>query len=169
MWCHPSKGHVFEALGTDILRGSWCHECAQTPYLCRGASLLLDECTRRKGVCLTPYKGGSTPHRFRCEAGHEWISQVGTVIRGGWCRECLGEQKKPALNLEAARQHARYYGGECLSTEFVEAPGKLHWSCGFGHTWYASLRNLKRNQSWCVKCAKLADPSMDKLERTVAG
>ncbi|WP_397450687.1 hypothetical protein [Pseudomonas sp. NA-150] len=127
---------------------------------------LQEVCARREGVCLTEeYAGYSTMHRFRCKAGHEWEALAAAVLRGSWCRSCLEARKTVVLDLAAAQQHARYYGGECVSTEYVEAPGDMQWACGFGHSWWASFASIKRSGRWCVQCSMGSRSSLQKWAR----
>ncbi|CAG8623370.1 10608_t:CDS:1 [Paraglomus occultum] len=57
------------------------------------------------------------------------------------------------LGLNVAQDIARSKGGECLSDIYINSHNNLLWKCGQGHTWYASLHNVKKARgTWCAKC-----------------
>jgi hypothetical protein len=53
------------------------------------------------------------------------------------------------LTIEEMRRIARERGGSCLSTEYVNAMGKLKWRCKVGHESVAFLSNL-RKRTWYI-------------------
>lgn len=63
------------------------------------------------------------------------------------------------LTIEDAHIVAREKGGKCLSTEYHRNLAKLQWECDKGHTWWASLANVKnckgniKKSTWCPTCA----------------
>lgn len=42
--------------------------------------------------------------------------------------------------------------GEFLSTEYINITTKYDWKCANGHTFSATLGNVKGNNSWCPYC-----------------
>jgi hypothetical protein len=156
------EGHTFELTGASVLSGSWCRQCRDNRKLSALAAELKKACEARGGVCLSAtYPRSKGLHRFRCQAGHEWESLPSTVLRGGWCRRCSSEKTQ---TLEAAQEQARYYGGQCLSQVYINAQESLQWSCGFGHTWFASLAKVKSG-SWCRECRKPTRSSWKRLAK----
>ncbi len=156
------EGHTFELKGASALSGSWCRQCRDNQRVSTLAADLKKVCAARGGVCLSELSARSKGmQRFRCQAGHEWESLPATVLRGGWCRRCCSEK---ARSLEVAQQQARYYGGQCLSQVYVDAEQDLQWSCGFGHTWFASLAKV-RSGSWCRECRKVTRSSWKRLAK----
>ncbi|WP_449701811.1 zinc-ribbon domain-containing protein [Acidicapsa acidisoli] len=47
---------------------------------------------------------------------------------------------------------ARYRGGGCLSTKYINGTSKLLWQCREGHQWQAVPNNVRRGR-WCPACA----------------
>ena len=41
-----------------------------------------------------------------------------------------------------------------LSSEYVNTHCKLLWQCEHGHTWEASLNDVKNHNTWCPRCSK---------------
>ncbi|MEE8432523.1 MAG: hypothetical protein V3S16_14845, partial [Candidatus Desulfatibia sp.] len=58
------------------------------------------------------------------------------------------------LTIEEMQEIAQSRGGECLSTEYINAHTKLKWRCTGDHIWGATPANIKRGK-WCLKCAGL--------------
>jgi DNA-directed RNA polymerase subunit RPC12/RpoP len=57
------------------------------------------------------------------------------------------------LTIEHAKKVAAAKGGKCLSEVYVKSQAKLDWQCAEGHTWAASLNQVKDRRSWCPYCS----------------
>ncbi len=55
--------------------------------------------------------------------------------------------------LKQAKEVAQNKGGECLSTEYVNAISKLIWKCSEGHIWDSTYKNVVKRGCWCSKCS----------------
>ena len=49
---------------------------------------------------------------------------------------------------------AKQYGGECLSTTYINSKHKLRWRCDKGHEWEARYDSFKTKKNWCSLCAQ---------------
>ena len=56
--------------------------------------------------------------------------------------------------LQALIEIANAKGGECLSTEYINAKTKMNWCCAEGHEWIADADQIKNKGTWCPKCNK---------------
>jgi hypothetical protein len=155
-----AAGHRWEALGSSVLRGSWCTVCARPQAAINrrskdGLEQLQRAATAKGGECLSPtYVGGSYRHRFRCAKGHEWETVANTILKSGrWCPHCNHDAKRSGIEAMRAVAHAR--GGQCLSDIYVNQHGKLSWECHRGHVWHARACNVVSG-CWCPECARLA-------------
>lgn len=110
---------------------------------------------RRAGECLSRrYVKATSPLRWRCALGHEWLATLASIIRRNtWCPVCAGNRK---LDLRELRRMAREHGGRCLSRQYVNGRTPLMWKCKYGHRWKAAAEQIKgglhRNGTWCPKC-----------------
>ncbi|WP_155274257.1 hypothetical protein [Pseudomonas chlororaphis] len=161
---HPYRfrcaaGHEWEALGGDVLRRTWCPECARLRKVegyrhLDGLERLLGKAAAHGGRCLSDtYLGAQALYRFRCSQGHEWEAPGKRILRGGWCLKCAYDKKR--LTLEDAHTAAKARGGQCLSTTYIRVSVKLHWLCDRGHSWHAPLAAIRAGH-WCAECAHMA-------------
>jgi ssDNA-binding Zn-finger/Zn-ribbon topoisomerase 1 len=152
-----AQGHVWESLGVNIMGGAWCHECAIQPRLIHekgvdGLARLREVAERHGGLCLDQeYLGVKHHYRFRCDAGHEWTRLGSSALHGSWCVNC--HLKAKTLTLDDAHRAAAAKGGQCLSTEYVNAQINLQWQCQNGHRWFARMGGIRQG-GWCKRCPK---------------
>ncbi len=104
------------------------------------------------GECLSDrYINNNTPMKWRCAKGHIWeAAPVNIKNMGHWCPICSGNQR---TSIAEIKQLAIERGGKCLSDNYKNKDTKLTWQCSEGHTWKATLRNVKGNETWCPICA----------------
>ncbi|WKB50893.1 hypothetical protein [Eleftheria terrae] len=154
-----ARDHQWDAIGAEVLRGSWCGTCADEhkrhAYLLSDGLERLHAAAADKGGCCESdaYLGKRHRYRFRCGNGHRWEAVGGNVLNGSWCLECTKDSKR--LSIEAAHEAARARGGECLSSTYINAATKLSWVCDRGHLWHAPLSRIRRGH-WCRECANAA-------------
>jgi len=150
-----AKGHVWEALGVNIMGGSWCSQCSVRPRprgdrSAAGLARLREMAERNGGVCLDQaYQGVTHYYQFRCRAGHQWTMVGRSALHGTWCVKCHLKARAPTL--DEAHEIARAKGGVCLSSECLSAHSRLQWQCQWGHGWYATMGSVKKG-SWCKRC-----------------
>ena len=76
-------------------------------------------------------------------------------MRGHWCRICGNERqgRAKAKTIEFAQALALKNGGQCISDEYRNNRGLMHWKCGVcAHEWKASAGSIQGG-TWCPKCA----------------
>jgi hypothetical protein len=141
-------GHKWKATHANVVRGTWCPNCAR-----KGRLTLLEMqrlAAERGARCLsTQYVNNRTKLAWRCMAGHVWEAAPGLVKSGRWCPHCAHVSR---LSLKTMAAIASSRGGHCLSTEYVNVERNLLWQCGVGHQWSAKSASI-RNGSWCPRCA----------------
>jgi hypothetical protein len=141
------RGHQWNAIPTNVSKGSWCPTCAHRKRLTLREMRALAE--HRGGECLSDkYANNEVKLRWRCAAGHEWEAAPGLVKGGTWCPHCAHVAR---LSLNAMAVIAASRGGRCSSTEYVNVETPLSWMCGAGHQWTATSASIKRG-SWCPFC-----------------
>jgi len=143
-----SKGHIWEAVQSDILGGHWCPYCAGKV---RKTIEDMKEFAKSKGgECLSDtYINSSTKLKWQCSGGHIWEAIHSNIFRGAWCPYCAGKVKK---TLEEMKEFAKSKGGECLSDVYENNSTKLKWQCSEGHIWEAIPRSTFKGH-WCPYCA----------------
>ena len=154
------RGHRWNAMPTNVSKGSWCPTCAHRIRLTLGEMQVLAVC--RGGECLSQrYVNNETKLRWRCAAGHEWEAAPGLVKGGRWCPHCAHVAR---LSLDAMVQIAALRGGRCLSTEYVNIEVPLAWKCEAGHQWMATPASIKRG-SWCSSCVHNQRLDLEVMQR----
>ncbi len=149
-----SEGHIWEAIPNSVNGGSWCSKCSGNEVL------TIEEMHKiasiRGGKCIsTKYVNNQTKLKWQCANGHVWEAIPSTIKnRGSWCKKCSDKKtaEKRKLSIEQMHQVAHERGGQCLSTEYVNARTKLKWQCADGHVWDAKPYHVK-NGSWCKICS----------------
>lgn len=84
--CH--LGHRWNALPSNVARGSWCPVCAPNA---RGSLDVAQRiATERGGRCLSEkYLGSKAPMKWECAEGHTWSTPLNNVKnQGSWCPQC---------------------------------------------------------------------------------
>lgn len=153
------QGHEWSALAQEVMRRTWCPECARLRKVeayrnQNGLERLRQKAGEQGGECLAEiYLGVRSRYRFRCANGHEWETLGRRILLGGWCRHCADARKR--LNLEDAQLTARQRGGLCLSTSYRNSTTKMSWLCHRGHHWHAPYGSIRAGR-WCPECAHMA-------------
>jgi hypothetical protein len=97
------------------------------------------------------FKGTKEKYAVECENGHQFDADIYGINNGSWCPNCVGKNRTIDDLIKAARN----FGGECLSTKYVNAISKYSWRCSEGHEFPARWSTVKRG-SWCPICAKVS-------------
>lgn len=71
------------------------------------------------------------------------------------------------LKLEDMRRLARSRGGDCHSTEYVNARSALEWSCAAGHRWSARPVSVRAG-TWCPRCSGRREAPLAELGELAA-
>ena len=152
MWWQCAEGHEWAASLNSIKNlKTWCRKCARKPMA--HLEVARDLAAKRGGTCLsTSCERTSARLRWRCASGHEWGASLSSVKQGSWCMTCYHSSRR--LGLSCAQEVAAKKGGQCLSSEYVNAHKKMRWRCAVGHEWEASLTNIKDRGSWCSACSQ---------------
>lgn len=113
----------------------------------------IEDCRRlakeKKGQCLSDvYVNCFTKMLWKCENGHEWITDYAQIQQGYWCFAC-GTKK---LNIEDCRNSAKEKEGKCLSSKYENSQVPMLWRCKFEHEWEARYNDI-RQKRWCPFCA----------------
>jgi len=149
------KGHEWKATPGSVVssakhKGSWCPLCVGKLPKKLAFEKLKELATTRGGELLsTSYHNAITPLRWRCAMGHEWEAIPDAVKHRTWCPVCGGSYP---LNLAMMQQCAQKYGGECLSTKYVNSKTHLHWKCTERHEWTAKPDHVLKGH-WCPICS----------------
>ncbi len=152
------KGHEWLTKPATLRHGAWCPVCANKKkgqVVRKNLQWLQEVASARNGVCLsTEYVNVQTPHRFRCEKGHEWEMKPFTITVGKrWCPVCLSNR----LNIVDLQEFAEKKGGKCLSIKCLGALQNHEWKCSNPEheTWMATPANVVKRQggTWCPRCA----------------
>lgn len=67
------------------------------------------------------------------------------------------------LRLAKAKEYAQNKGGDCLSTEYVNAKTKMKWKCSHGHEWESTFSVIVTQEKWCPKCKYLFPSEKSKI------
>ena len=149
---HPSW---FATFGSVKNSNTWCLICSGN------AKLSLEECQElaisRGGKCLsTEYINAQTYIEWKCKEEYHkpWFATFNKIKnQQTWCPTCAGNEK---LTLEECQELAISRGGECLSTEYINAHISMEWKCKEeSHpSWFANFNNVKHANTWCPYCSK---------------
>jgi Zn finger protein HypA/HybF involved in hydrogenase expression len=92
---HCSKGHHWDAIPNNVMRGSGCPHCAgQAPLSVEAVN---DRLSGRGIKLVGPYVNSTTRSIFRCDEDHEWIATPGSVYgAGNGCPTCAHSGFDPA-------------------------------------------------------------------------
>lgn len=173
VWWVCEKGHSYDALPNNRRNGSGCpfckHQKIKTGY--NDLLTLYPDVARywnSEKNTLTPNKvlaGGHKKVWWKCEAGHEWESQIITKIKDHHCPYCsgrlviTGETDLETLFPEIAEEwnHGRNKGKK-PSEVSAKSSTKVWWKCKkCGNEWRALVSNRTRDEgntgSGCPQCS----------------
>lgn len=141
------KGHTWEAIPTNIMRGKWCPKCVGRGKTIKDMQKIAEN---QEGKCLTKkYQGMHTKLKWQCKYGHIWMATPNNVKRGTWCPFCVGRRQ----TIKDMQKLAEKKGGKCLSKVYINGTTKLKWKCKEEHVWWAKPDPTKRGH-WCPICSQ---------------
>ena len=118
---------------------------------------------KHKGDLLSSvYLGTNSNLSWKCTKGHEWEASPASIENGSWCPACAGVLP---LSIDEMRILAIERGGMCLSRIYINAHNKLKWKCTKDHTWEATPRSIKNNNSWCLICSGSEKYTIEKINK----
>lgn len=65
--------------------------------------------------------------------------------------------------IQQMQEIAKYYGGKCLSTGYINNRTNLKWECSKSHQWEAPSERIKGG-GWCKRCAALEIAERKKIK-----
>lgn len=156
--CVQNPEHKFRLSYTYIKMANVkkCPECRPKKYtleMAQKAAATHIATNGKPGECLRIQMNEKyrTEGHWKCGAGHEWDTEVTSVIKGRhWCRECAGTALK---TIEDAQNLAKKNGGQCKSTEYVNDRAKLQWICQNNHEFKKTYADV-RSGGWCKYCSQ---------------
>ena len=92
-----SKGHIWEPMLFNVIKGTWCPVCAHLSYELTDEEKLksfnnICEISKNKGgKCLSElsgYKSKASKLLFKCNRGHIWETDASCIIGNHWCPIC---------------------------------------------------------------------------------
>jgi hypothetical protein len=147
-----AEGHRWRANPQSVMQGHWCRICSRGQGRSRRS---LDLATmqaiaiERGGVCLSErYDGIEGKMRWRCAAGHEWVTAANNVRRGNWCPRCA---HGVGGTLERMKALAVDRGGRCLTRTWNNHREPLAFRCAAGHS-FKLHANVMKTGVWCPLC-----------------
>ena len=148
-----AEGHIWETTPGLIIKGHWCKKCSSKIVIDKQRGTLepvIKVIEERGGKFISgEYENRRSVIEVECEKGHRWSVMCQGIIRGNWCRECAGTNKR---NIDEMRIIGKNRGGECISKEYVSDYKKLEWKCSEGHLFRTSPNNIKHGK-WCPECS----------------
>jgi hypothetical protein len=153
-----SQGHEWRATYESIRNGSWCRICAGVAK--RPFTSLSDLATSYGGVCLSnSYSTYLDDLKWRCKKGHEWISNINSILNGHWCPMCHWVRAKRTILLApSAAAYAAERGGSCLTPNYNDIEDRVVMRCGRGHEFAGKVSSFLIMGQWCYYCAR--DPTL---------
>lgn len=98
----------------------------------------------------TDYITAKSKLKFRCKKGHIFEKSSNCLVTNKtWCHAC-GTKKR---SIQDMIDLAKFHGGECLSTEYVNLTSKLKWKCSKGHIFEKKPLSITAKSRWCGECA----------------
>lgn len=162
MWqCDDPEHPPFYKSLTQINRGQGCRKCRyiKVAKKLRGKNQktgqVVDEnfikrFVHDKGgeVLDMNYINKKSKITIKCENGHVFSPSWDSLYhQNTWCGRCAQLVK----TLDDCREEAKKWGGECLSTEYINSTTNLRWKCNNGHI-FEKTPELVHTGAWCPYC-----------------
>jgi hypothetical protein len=130
------------------LEGVYCRKCFCDTMLLK----VKEKAEQRLGKCLeTEYISNKHKMLFECEKGHRWKAGWGDVLsKNSWCKVC---SKHSSDVIETLQEYANSRGGKLISATYINGKTPVEWECEKGHHWTTCWEGVKKQESWCRKCA----------------
>jgi hypothetical protein len=147
-------GHEWEAQASQVVKGTWCPECAKWATYSR-ARLTLEVLQRtaaeRGGKCLAEsYNSNRDILGWECAKGHRWAARVSRIRQGSWCPECAHAIRG---TIESLRAMATERGGRCVTRHWDDHRLPVEFACSKGHEFSLNAQSI-RSGMWCPACSR---------------
>lgn len=94
------------------------------------------------------YENEKSKIQIKCKNEHVFASTWDSLYhQNTWCGRCAHLVR----TLEDCRNEAAKWGGECLSTEYINSTTNLRWKCNNGHI-FEKTPELVHAGCWCPDC-----------------
>ena len=167
VWWKCEKGHEWQAMVGDRVRGRNCPYCSRRRVL-EGVNTLdvtkpniakFWNNERNTDISVTEITEGSGKKVWwKCEKGHEWQATPYNVAKGRGCPFCSnrivlkGFNDLETLNPDIAKEWNYEKNGELKPSEIIAGSTKIvWWKCRKGHEWQARVYSRNQNHS-CPFC-----------------
>jgi hypothetical protein len=143
-----SKGHEWRAMISDIKNNVLCPEC--NPCTRYTIDDIKEFAKKHNGKCLSDkYINLQCDLEWECEFGHRWFGKPSIQYKFFRCYQCKPKISKHTM--DNVKKIAESYGGECLSSEYINNHVKMKWKCSKGHVWENTFKKVQAGY-WCKAC-----------------
>ena len=142
--------HKWLSAYSSIQQGAGCPHCAGNfPK----SSSDFENIAAKNGIKWIGNKpvGARRKTEWKCQEGHTWHTDFGSIERGYKCPICSGHARKIEKDYE---ELASYRGFKWLGKSIKNARYKTEWECQKSHRWLATYEHIKRGQG-CPYCSDL--------------
>ena len=168
VWWKCSKGHAFQSIIRERVKGAGCPICNNKKIL-KGFNdlatthpILAQEWNYEKNLNLTPSQigaGSSKKVWWKCYNGHEWEATISHRKNGNGCPYCSnrkvfqGYNDLSSVHPDIALQWNYERNGTLSPHDVTPACNKkIWWICEKGHEWEATVLNRHQGNN-CPICA----------------
>jgi len=155
------QGHQWEAVYSNIRRGSGCPVCARKvrTYKRRKTPDDYHALAERRGFRWLGPEAFNVHARtiWECDQGHRWETAYSTVQRGSGCPFCAGVAPRTP---DDYRVLAKQRGFRWLGIEVENTHTRTPWECNQGHRWDASYSSIQQGDG-CPACAGNVPKTLD--------
>lgn len=149
------QGHEWQAKPSNILSGYGCPTCANK-------NVTIEELIRKlkmKNKTLTLVEGqeyinNRTKMKFICSNGHTIVKEVSSALSGKGCAICSRKKKNTIHNLSEQLNALSPPKWLIPEQKYINNKTKMEVYCEYGHTWYATPKDLLNRQTGCPSCNK---------------
>lgn len=168
VWWVCSKGHEWQALISERIKGTSCPYCTNRKVLVGYNDLATTHpMLAKEWDCVlngksTPYMVTSGSGRkvwWKCKKGHEWQATVNSRRDSNGCPYCSGHRVLKGFNdlgttNELLASEWDYELNESLTPQDVTAGSNksVWWRCSSGHKWQAQI-NARNRGNGCPYCS----------------
>lgn len=153
------KGHRWTA-NIRTAERLWCSTCKNEKIINHKFNKIKRDLQSKNYKCLTEsIKTMRDLILVECPEGH--ISEINLYRMKRASRPCwICSNRIVSNSLGYAKSLAWSKGGQCLSKTIQESYLKYRWQCAEGHTWRATIADIKdlesgsSKNSWCPECSK---------------
>lgn len=143
-----NSGHKWLSAYSSIQQGAGCPHCAGNfPK----SSTDFKNIAYKNGIEWVGSKpvGARRKTEWKCQEGHIWSTDFGSIERGYKCPFCSGHVRKNEKDyVNLANQHKIKWVGKYIKN----ARYRTEWECSKGHRWTTTYGHIKRGNG-CPHCS----------------